>query len=369
MKKVTLALALVCVLVCVLCSAPTFALADGWDLLHSAIRLAAPSDIENLAAEQGFELSGWGDEGDYKIVNFSLEGIACDDANLYNYESQPAYVGDLSFQMTGEGTLEQPGEAFETMAAALVSRYGEPAYAIAEDDDITMHWEFEDASVYFYWTAGSPPDMNLRISGSGDAGSSAKFPFAPTGAAEPVPSNSPWTSARNVPKDSPAESFSFRNGVAGGMTAEEVIAAEGRSPYTQEGDLLLYNEENVAGLSASLSYQFRNGKLVAALYVFETKGALDLSSIADFEATNTALASKYGVAATDETLWLNDLFQGNPAAQGMAVAIGHLVYHAAWAVQDVAIDHVLSGEENQVYHTLTYTFPIPEEAVPDTTGL
>jgi len=353
MKKILLAV----VLVCVLCAASVAALADSWDFLHSVIRVATPEDIGKLAAEQGFELSGMGDEGSYDILDFSLEGIPCYAAILFNYDAESTYMCVLSFHASEESTPEQPGEAFETLSTALFSRYGEPDFNETSSESISLSWCFADAFVCFTWSAGFPPDLMFIINGANMMGD-AKFPFAPTGIAAAPP-------AAAVS----GEPFSFRNGIAGGMTVEEAVAAEGRTPDAREAGSLRYNGEIVAGLPADLTYHFQDGKLAAAFYQFETKDALALSNFADFETISVGLASKYGDAAADEADWRNDLFQDNPSAHGMAVAIGHLVRRSSWNARDAVIDHTLSGEENQIRHTLAYTFAVPPADVPDTTGL
>lgn len=363
MKKGLLAV----VLACVLCAVSVFAMADSWDLLHSAIRVATPEEIERLATEQGFQLTSWGDEGDYNVDHFFLEGIPCYDANLYNFASEPTYACVLYFHADSESTLDQPGEAFETLSAALISKYGEPAFDEKSSDGLSLSWYFEDASVRFTWSTGTPPDICLSIYGTSIMGDT-KFPFEPASmTATPVPTPIPAEGPISVADAS--ETFTFRNGVVGGMTAEEVIAVEGRSPDAQAADSLRYDGEKAAGFSAELTYQFENGKLAVALYQIEMKSDVDASNITNYAAINAALASKYGDAATNETNWSDDLLQDNPSAQGMAVALGHLSYRASWIVQDAVIEHTLSGGDNPVRHALTYTFAIPPEPAPDTTGI
>lgn len=172
MKKVLLAL----VLLCVLCVLTASALADNWDFVHKLIRVSTTSDLEALAAENGLSLSSWGDEGDYEILDFTLEGIPAYDANAYRYDSEPAYVGSFSFYASEGSTAEEPGQEFETLSAAMVSRYGEPDFSDTESDGISMSWYFEDASLICSWYAGEPAYIWLSYYGSSIMGD-AKFPY------------------------------------------------------------------------------------------------------------------------------------------------------------------------------------------------
>ncbi|MCL2544449.1 MAG: hypothetical protein FWE77_00875 [Clostridia bacterium] len=357
--------ALVLVLaVCALCALSFCALADSWDFLHTAIRLSTTDELEALAAETGVTVSGWGAEGDFDLLDFVLEGIPSFDANAYLFSREPTYTCILYFRAPEDSSAEEPGEAFDTLFAALLARYGEPTYHRTDSGEAFMAWNFEDATIYFEWSGGTAPSLRLSISGLGSPGN-PKFPMEPLGITASLPDPAPSSEPSSEP-------FSFREGITGGMTMARVIAVEGKIPAEQTEDAVLYNGESVAGFSASLMYQFKNGKLTHAVYLFEMKHADENAYIDDFNAVNAALASKYGPAALDEVIWESDLFKDTPSAHGMAVSLGHLVFLSSWTVRDVTIDHMLNGEDFEILHGLAYTFDLPdteEEIVLDTTGL
>ena len=343
-----------------LCVLSLSALADSWDFMHSAIRASSTDELEALAAQNGVKVSGWGSEGDYDLLDFTLEGILSYDANAYRFSREPTYTCILYFHAPEGSTSEAPGGEFETLSAALLARYGEPTYRRTESNEVFLGWTFEDATVYFEWNGGTSPNLRFSLSGSGTTGN-PKFPVEPTG-----------TAASPAPDPASSEPFSFRDGITGGITMARVIAVEGKIPAEQTEDALLYSGESAAGLSTSLLYQFTNGKLTSAVYLFEEEHADENAYIDNFLAVDAALASKYGPAAMEEILWEQELFKDTPSAYGVAVSLGHLAYLSSWTVQGVSIDHMLSGDNFEILHGLAYTFDIPDaqpDTVPDTTGL
>ncbi|MCL2810941.1 MAG: hypothetical protein FWD25_03520 [Clostridia bacterium] len=348
--------------VCLLCALSVSALADNWDFLHAMIRISSADELEALAAEHGISMEGWGSVGDYGIHDFTLEGIPVYDGNAYRFASEPTYVGMFSFQAP-------EGSEFLILSAALIARYGQPH----DGDETTLEWEFEDARIYCAWSDATPPIIRLDYYGSGYMGN-PKFPFQPTGATASsnevtISEEVTTTSAPVPPVEFSGEAFSFRNGITAGMTEAEVIAAEGRNPDAQETGLLIYSNESAAGFSAELIYEFEGGKLAAAIYKFDTKHSLDNANIAEYEQVNAGLIAKYGPASTEEDLWKSGVFKDNPAAQAMAITIGHSTFFSSWVVQDVGIAHALVGVDNQINHTLAYTFTVQQDTGPDTSGL
>jgi len=170
--------------ICVLCAMSLPAFADSWDFLHSAIRISSTDDLEELAAEHDISVSGWGDEGDFDIIDFTLEGIIAYEANAYRFSDEPAYAVIAYFHASGKSTAEEPGEEFEILTAALLARYGEPTFRAADNESVSMSWYFEDASVFFDWKDDPSPQLRFAIYGSSIMGDT-KFPFPPTGVAAP----------------------------------------------------------------------------------------------------------------------------------------------------------------------------------------
>ncbi|MDO4867190.1 MAG: hypothetical protein Q4C10_11615 [Clostridia bacterium] len=90
-----------------------------------------------------------------------------------------------------------------------------------------------------------------------------------------------------------AQAFSFRNGVAWGMTQDEVLAAEGNPNYEAfdagDGSMtgIEIDDVTAAGVEAELMYNFMNGSLVMCGYEFD---ADDVT----IDALAEQLTGKYG---------------------------------------------------------------------------
>ena len=96
-----------------------------------------------------------------------------------------------------------------------------------------------------------------------------------------------------------AQAFSFRNGVAWGMTVDEVLAAEGNPEYEtfNSGDGVMtgleIDDATAAGVEADLMYNFTNGRLVMCGYEFDAEDVT-------IDALAEQLAVKYGPASESD---------------------------------------------------------------------
>lgn len=95
-----------------------------------------------------------------------------------------------------------------------------------------------------------------------------------------------------------AQAFSFRDGVAWGMTQDEVLAAEGNPEYksfnANDGMTgIEIDDAAVAGVEADLTYIFMNGSLVVSSYVFDAEDVT-------VDALAEQLTGKYGPASEAE---------------------------------------------------------------------
>ena len=89
-----------------------------------------------------------------------------------------------------------------------------------------------------------------------------------------------------------AQAFSFRDGVAWGMTQDEVLAAEGNPEYksfnANDGMTgIEIDDAAIAGVEADLMYNFMNGSLVMCGYEFDAED-ITVDALAE------QLASEYG---------------------------------------------------------------------------
>lgn len=88
--------------------------------------------------------------------------------------------------------------------------------------------------------------------------------------------------------------FSFRNGIKFGMTKAEVLEKEDATLIGDiSGELLAYSG-TAAGKSASIAYQFVDGKLDSIGNIFSESHTNNNMYIDDYEAVEKSLAAKYG---------------------------------------------------------------------------
>ncbi|MFP3953125.1 MAG: thermonuclease family protein [Candidatus Acetothermia bacterium] len=137
-----------------------------------------------------------------------------------------------------------------------------------------------------------------------------------------------------------------------GMSREEIMEIEGE-PYDQTSESIVY-QGSVAGIDATLGYQFIQDKLASAGYVFGAAYVNTSKYIEDYKEINQLLTDKYGEPVVDEEVWKGDLFKGNPNDYGTAVSIGDLIYRAKWVKEDTEIWHTLFGESFEITHAIRY---------------
>lgn len=124
--------------------------------------------------------------------------------------------------------------------------------------------------------------------------------------------------------------FTFRNGVAFGMTQDEVLNAEGNAPHKMDvehaGGIVLddmeFEDISDNGFEADLHYYFLEGKLIAAV--------LEYDDDASYDQILNDLTNRYGASAA-----LDPAEMGN--IMSMLDDDGHLGQAQAWKVGQVLI--------------------------------
>ncbi|MEF8799137.1 MAG: thermonuclease family protein [Candidatus Bipolaricaulota bacterium] len=143
----------------------------------------------------------------------------------------------------------------------------------------------------------------------------------------------------------------FRN-TSWGMSREEVINREGE-PSDRTEKTIVY-KETVAGIDATLGYQFVEGKLASSGYVFQSTYINLNNHIDDYKKINKLLIDKYGEPVLNEEVWKNDLFRGSSEDYGSAISMGHLIYRTKWKMEETEVWHILSGEAYEITHAIRY---------------
>jgi hypothetical protein len=137
-----------------------------------------------------------------------------------------------------------------------------------------------------------------------------------------------------------------------GATLDAVKAAEG-NPVQESADRLVYEAE-ITSLSAYLSFEFVNGMLSSAMYVFTEEHSNNNLFLNDFNAIEALLEQRYGKAANPQTIWLNDLYRDDPDDYGMAIAAGHMAKQTKWETERTSVRHTLRGDNFDITHGIVY---------------
>ncbi len=115
-----------------------------------------------------------------------------------------------------------------------------------------------------------------------------------------------------------------------GMTKEQVISAEVKTPLLEKGDMLKYNGM-YQGMSAELTYVFSANKLVRGSYKINESSADQMGYIRNYLRIKELLSLKYGEPLFDQETWVNPSYKNKPDRRGFAVFIGHLSYKTKWS--------------------------------------
>ena len=133
-----------------------------------------------------------------------------------------------------------------------------------------------------------------------------------------------------------------------GTTKATVKSLETVPLFDDQNNVLQYNT-TVAGVDSSVMYSFNSSnQLYQCGAVVSSNYYDDNLYIDDYYDYLEALTEKYGEPKTNEILWKDDLFKGDPNDYGLAVSIGDLAYYAQWDFDDFDIMVLCSGKEYNV---------------------
>ena len=141
----------------------------------------------------------------------------------------------------------------------------------------------------------------------------------------------------------PGDSLPFQNGVAFGMSMEQVRALEPGDPLQTE-DSLTYYGQRYAGFQTEVFYFFTDNQLSFIDISFTEAHADDALYLADFADVEAALTAAYGPA----------IFSDEPASDdsdllSMWTRDGCAIYHSFYNSSDEPLHFILSVPEAYVY--------------------
>ncbi|MCK5392599.1 MAG: hypothetical protein KAJ31_09230, partial [Deltaproteobacteria bacterium] len=121
-----------------------------------------------------------------------------------------------------------------------------------------------------------------------------------------------------------------------GMTKEQVISAEVKTPLLEKGDMLKYNGM-YQGMGAELTYVFSANKLVKGRYKLDGSSTDEMGYIRNYLRIKEVLSLKYGEPLFDQETWVNSSYKNKPDRRGFAVFIGYLSYKTKWSTDRAEI--------------------------------
>jgi hypothetical protein len=166
----------------------------------------------------------------------------------------------------------------------------------------------------------------------------------------------------------PTEAPTVVRGVKWGMTAEEIIALEGREPDQRESEWIVFENVTAGGWPASVGYEFNEaGTCCTISYTFDDVDTKDYNVyIEDYSSLKKALITKYGEPVLDEEIWDESTYNENPAQYGIAVASGELTCQTEFETENTHITLLLWGyaageDSHYLYILLEYGETTPSE--------
>ena len=149
--------------------------------------------------------------------------------------------------------------------------------------------------------------------------------------------------------------FDFRK-TKWGMTQEEVIKAEGVSPF-DSSELNLVFKTVLANKNALVEYFFSNGKLSHARF-FINQGYYDPSRHhKDYVMIDALLEKKYGKSKEIKKEWSGTENIRKEFDDPMAIYFGYLSITSGWDLGATSISHTLkkAGTDGGIHHSILFS--------------
>lgn len=358
-----------CVLALCLAAAP--ALADSWDFLHSAFRLTASADMELLAKENGLTMSRSeaSNKLDYLISGITIEALTPTTVHVVRDMYSPIYDCALVFSSDSNASKSVDlAQVYLALRDILTTKYGTPTPKEFWTSSQHIDWQYRDAtiSLYFFESGGQySGEPYIQISYN-----TRSFIFEPDVSwfpAFPYPATDYAAKAH----EEASRPFSFRNGVQGGMTMDQVIAAEGRQPDERTDGSLTYSGLTIDGRDATLLYRFASDYYddayedeedtiaeteaeetwLAYAQVLFNKAETDKDAyVAAYKAVDQELAGKFSPDFFGDGQWYV------PWAYEQDGSGSEREMCTSWIIQDVVIAHILEIRGSKLLHGILYTF-------------
>jgi hypothetical protein len=144
----------------------------------------------------------------------------------------------------------------------------------------------------------------------------------------------------------------FRGAHWGDALAAITVAAPDR--LTERATNALAGRCQLAGRDFRFVYSGKDGMLVKGAYIHDERHVDSNTYVSIFEALRAELSDKYGPPTSDQELWSNDLFKGDHAKLGTALAVEAVVLRAQWEDGRNFIRLQAKGKDINIAVTVTY---------------
>jgi len=134
-------------------------------------------------------------------------------------------------------------------------------------------------------------------------------------------------------------------GAQWGMSAEDILKSEDKTPTRQDASMIVYDGEDIAGIKMDIVYFFEENKLFMAKYFAAYKDVFNASD--NFFELNKVLESKYGKPKLkiDKPSYVTSL-EGHLNSMR---ASGRGGFSATWKTKDVEISLQLVAKETDFF--------------------
>lgn len=156
-----------------------------------------------------------------------------------------------------------------------------------------------------------------------------------------------------TPKKQDEQGFVLDNGVALGMSVQQVLKKEfGRLLESTPSSLLFRSIYN--GFDVIVDYNFNQDKLYKVTYLFshEKSSFLDQVYVDNFFQLERIISNKYGSPTGDILVWEDEIFKNiyeyDYDNWGLCVSIGYLKGMYVWEMEDVKVNLVMGNHDLNV---------------------
>lgn len=137
------------------------------------------------------------------------------------------------------------------------------------------------------------------------------------------------------------------------MSKKQVKIIEEEKWIYENSDGLFYKVK-IDKYDCYCGYYFLEDKLYRSAYIFTEEHINKNAYIEDYENLKELLTKKYGKAAWENVIWIDDFYKDIKGNWGTAVARGDLRYVVTWETPTTLVQMKLEGENYEIILNIEY---------------